>query len=892
MKTLTLVMAAIMSFVMLAGSASAAQWVKDPGSCPQTYSGQNCVPNYVCGLIGSVAQCNVSSIWIPDTYYASNQSQVSVSLATGYVLNCLAPTTCQGQWSCQVNSTCEDASNNWITNCTLVTNSVCAKQCKSGYTDCGLISGGTWDTWPKCNATSVAWCVSPMIYDPCTGTCSDIYVRLNASNVPPAQSGNASISGDFYLGRLLKVGSTSFMNSTHVGIGVSAGAANLHIYDTANNNNFIRLEDINSYSVDIRSGITYFEIRDAAGNTPFTISKNAGAFANSGIYITDAGHVGIGTSGGSSQLEVGSESEGNITVIGGGDASNYATLSLATTATKSWSIQHRQDRVNQFELEYYNGVASYSTPFVITPGGNVGIGTTNPVNAKLNVSGNVSMFGTNTGVIFNDKTFQTTAAVASVSPWDNSSLTTFVRDGYPQGVNISANLTVGSTSFINGTNAGIGTTTPRATLDIADTIQNAARIVLSGQEFYQAGQTMTSGVALLLGVNRAGNKQLWIGDSSALTQNSTNVLLRVLPSTSGTGYVQIDAIATDGTTTKNLSLQGGGGSVGIGTTTPGRLVEMYNTDPVLRLRDTGATASATAAFIEFGGTDGGVWTRTGYIGDDATNDRDITIQSQYGNIHVASGDLIVDNNNFIVYPSNFGLVFNRTTMMLGLGIEQPTVTLDVNGNAKISGNVGIGASPAYKLDVAGAANLNKNTAAGIALNVYGQETIYYNGYFSWGYGGSYNYFADSVIVGGTGTTPSYTIHSQGTIGMNTFSQVGADPMCWDGAGASAIGDCTSLRELKKNINDYEGGLDDVLKLRPRTFDMINGSSRHVGFVAEEVAEAVPSLAKYRDDNLTGYQEFGMSALLVNAVKEQQQQIDELKSQNAMLEARIKALEGK
>jgi hypothetical protein len=33
---------------------------------------------------------------------------------------------------------------------------------------------------------------------------------------------------------------------------------------------------------------------------------------------------------------------------------------------------------------------------------------------------------------------------------------------------------------------------------------------------------MTSGIALLLGVNRTGNKQLWIGDSANLTQNATN----------------------------------------------------------------------------------------------------------------------------------------------------------------------------------------------------------------------------------------------------------------------------------------------------------------------------------------------------------------------------------
>jgi hypothetical protein len=209
MKKQILLIFALLSFSLMAGSASAAQWVKDPGSCPQTYSGQNCVPNYVCGLIGSVVQCNTSSIWIPDTYYSTNQTQVSVSLATGYVLDCLASTTCQGAWYCQVNSTCEQSDNNWITNCTSVTASKCAQQCKSGYTTCGSISGGQWNGWPICNVSSSPSCTSPMVYDPCTGACNDMYVRLNSTAAPPMQNGNASISGNLFANKSINVGTSA-----------------------------------------------------------------------------------------------------------------------------------------------------------------------------------------------------------------------------------------------------------------------------------------------------------------------------------------------------------------------------------------------------------------------------------------------------------------------------------------------------------------------------------------------------------------------------------------------------------------------------------------------------------------------------------------------------------
>lgn len=66
-----------------------------------------------------------------------------------------------------------------------------------------------------------------------------------------------------------------------------------------------------------------------------------------------------------------------------------------------------------------------------------------------------------------------------------------------------------------------------------------------------------------------------------------------------------------------------------------------------------------------------------------------------------------------------------------------------------SGNVGIGMSaPLYRLDVAGEVNLNSGIPSGIALRVNGDEALWYNGsYFSWGFGGTANYFADDVGIG-------------------------------------------------------------------------------------------------------------------------------------------------
>src|SRR5205085_1095568 len=78
-------------------------------------------------------------------------------------------------------------------------------------------------------------------------------------------------------------------------------------------------------------------------------------------------------------------------------------------------------------------------------------------------------------------------------------------------------------------NVGVGTGLPHARLDVSDSTQNASRITLSGQEFLRATTTSTDGIAVLLGVNRTGNRQMWITDSTML--NGPTPALRFAPNT-------------------------------------------------------------------------------------------------------------------------------------------------------------------------------------------------------------------------------------------------------------------------------------------------------------------------------------------------------------------------
>lgn len=108
-------------------------------------------------------------------------------------------------------------------------------------------------------------------------------------------------------------------------------------------------------------------------------------------------------------------------------------------------------------------------------------------------------------------------------------------------------------------NVGVGTASPGTSrMNLSDTTQLAARLALTGQEFLATGNTSTDGIGLLIGVNRTGNRQLWIGDTANLTQNSTNKVIRIGPDNG-----DISVLTTSGTAT-NMILNAGGGFVGIG----------------------------------------------------------------------------------------------------------------------------------------------------------------------------------------------------------------------------------------------------------------------------------------------------------------------------------------
>ena len=113
---------------------------------------------------------------------------------------------------------------------------------------------------------------------------------------------------------------------------------------------------------------------------------------------------------------------------------------------------------------------------------------------------------------------------------------------------------------------------------------------------------------------------------------------------------------------------------------------------------------------------------------------------------------------------------------------------------------------------------------------------------------------------------------------------------------------SSSRRAKKNITTSEYGLKDILKIKPVKYQYKNNTSGlyTIGFIAEQVSEIIPEVVSHQDDkgNIVSREKgipmsmdySKMNAVLVNAVKEQQVEIDVLEQENSVIEKQITKLE--
>jgi hypothetical protein len=191
--------------------------------------------------------------------------------------------------------------------------------------------------------------------------------------------------------------------------------------------------------------------------------------------------------------------------------------------------------------------------------------------------------------------------------------------------------------------------------------------------------------------------------------------------------------------------------------------------------------------------------------------------------------------------------------------------IQTNGSERMridaSGNVGIGtASPAVRLHVNTGANDE-------AARFEGTGNPYISLYDS-GVRTGYFFSGPSVV-------------EIGCEASKTFSLVvsGAQRLTVDGSGnLTATGNVTAFSDvrLKEGLEPIADALERVQSLTGYTYTRIDTGERHTGLIAQEVQKVLPEAVMDNGDHLS--LAYGnMVGLLIEAIKAQQVQIDELRA---------------
>lgn len=139
--------------------------------------------------------------------------------------------------------------------------------------------------------------------------------------------------------------------------------------------------------------------------------------------------------------------------------------------------------------------------------------------------------------------------------------------------------------------------------------------------------------------------------------------------------------------------------------------------------------------------------------------------------------------------------------------------------------------------------------------------------------------------------PIMTFDQSGRVGIGGNPQSGytlkvSGNVCVYGSGTYYGTWTQSDLRIKKDVTTVSNSLDIVLKSRGTSYNYVDEdfakesgfSSRSYGLIAQEVKEVVPELVKAGDDSILAINYDGYIPILIEAIKEQQKQIEALKEE--------------
>ena len=536
----------------------------------------------------------------------------------------------------------------------------------------------------------------------------------------------------------------------------------------------------------------------------------------------------------------------------------------------------------------------------------------------------------------------TTAFTLTVTPADEDSLTVFIDGAYQEkgdyslsgstltldtaplsGEKVSVHTITGTihdgTAALNQQFTGDGSTTA-FTLNAAPGSENNTQVFINGvyqqkTDYTVSGTTLTFDTAPTNGdiieVNSFTVTNL--GNSDQVTEGSSNLYHTSAGAISAISSGNLTGLTVD---TNTLSVDATNDKVGINTTSPSRTLSVVD--------------SSSAAAIEIKNNSGQLalfnYYGTGHldIGNSASNGN-VTIYTNNGNANLImneNGNLyLTGGNDRRIKLSDSGIAgesdSNNTVHIRG---EEDFMKLNAAGNGgfifeedgtehmriKSGGAVGIGTSNPDDhvtidggTDVRGELNLRSQSAG----TTYNGGTIRFKGYHAGSSDGSRVWFEiRGQKENNTGGDVKGRIEMYINPGNNSMTEVmkiesNGDMYTNDGTVHSLASDS----RVKSDVADLTDGLSIVSQLRPVTYkyntksefyNPIDETTTRYGFIADEVKTVAPQYIKEGEGKVDGvdvddFKTLSQTKMIPMLVKA----IQELKTENDNLKARIETLEG-
>lgn len=129
---------------------------------------------------------------------------------------------------------------------------------------------------------------------------------------------------------------------------------------------------------------------------------------------------------------------------------------------------------------------------------------------------------------------------------------------------------------------------------------------------------------------------------------------------------------------------------------------------------------------------------------------------------------------------------------------------------------------------------------------------------------------------------------EGKVIISSYSTGGNEPLC---RSANIISLCSSSLRYKTDVQPFLGGLEIIKRLRPISFTWKTDGTRDLGLGAEEVQQVAPLLTSRNDQGeIEGVKYNQLSAVFINAFKEQQREIDKQQKEIEQLRKQLRQLQ--